>query len=269
MKRTLIKAILVTAGLAVLTCSATESSSNNSPVIAKVIEKGITAAEVGLQCDANSQPIIPTNTASTCLLRNPLDELLVKIEREIARDYIGQNNLKATDEEIREFKAFQDRFMAKNRIERQKELAELDKKLQDPKLGTKEKEQAEKSRATLLKLAVHDKRQDAMNYKPTVEELREIAGPWIEGWKFNKSIYDKYSGTVGITKFGPDPIGAIKSLLENYEKQGKLVIYDDNLRREFWKHLSLPPKLTAKPEDVDFTPYWKKPPSSAKNNNRE
>lgn len=261
MKNTLIKAILVTACLAVLTCSAAEISSNNSPVIVTVIEKRITAAEVGLHCDANNQPIIPTNTASTCLLRNPLDELLVKIEREITRDYIEKNNLKATDEEIREFKAFQDRFMAKNRIERQAQLAALDKQLQDPKLGPKEKEQTENSRAILLRLAVHDKQRDEMNYKPTIEELREIAGPWIEGWKFNKSIYDTYGGTVGITKFGPDPVGAIKCLLENYEKQGKLVIYDDDLRHEFWKRLSLPPKLTAKPEEVDFIPYWKKPPS--------
>ena len=261
MKSTLIKTTLVAACLVSFKCSATEISSNNSPVIATVLEKRIAAADVGLQCDANNKPIIPTSTASTCLLRNPLDELRTKIEREVTRDYIEKNNLKATDEEIREFKEFQDCFMVKNRIERQKQLAESDKKLQDPKLSTKEREQTEKSRATLLKLAVYDKRQDEMNYKPTVEDLREIAGPWIEGWKCNKSIYDKYGGTVGITKFGPDPVGATKCLLEHYEKQGKIVIYDDNLRHEFWKRLSLPPKLTAKPEDVDFTPYWKKPPS--------
>jgi hypothetical protein len=149
--------------------------------------------------------------------------------------------------------------MAQDRIKRQKKLAELDKKLQDTSLNATEKDQTEKYRATLLSLAAHDKRQDEMNYKPTVEDLRKIAGPWIEGWKFNKSIYDKYGGTVGMTKFGPEPAGAAKCLLEDYEKQGKIMIYDEDLRRDFRKRLSTPPEMTAQPEDIDFTPYWKKP----------
>lgn len=256
MKGILIKATLIAIHLAAIMCSAAETSSNESPIVATVLEKRITAADVGLQYDADNSPIIPTNTPSTCLLHNPLEELRIKIWQEVSQDYILKNNLKATDEEIREFQEYEDRFMAQDRIRRQKKLAELEKKLQSPNLSPNEKEQTEKSRATLLSLASHE---EEMRDKLTTEISQEVAAAWIEVWKVKKSIYDKYGGTVAITKFGPDPVGASKCLLEEYEKQGKIVIHDENLRQDFWKRLSLPPKLTAKPEEIDFMPYWKEP----------
>jgi hypothetical protein len=42
-------------------------------------------------------------------------------------------------------------------------------------------------------------------------------------------------------------------------KSDKLLIDDDNVRREFWKRMGAPPNLPAKPAEIDFTPYWKKP----------
>lgn len=197
MKTVLIVAFFVIQ--AAFKCSAVDTSSNESPVVATVFEKGITAADVNLQCEANNKPIIPTNTPSTCLLRNPLDELRMKILREVRLDYIEKSNLKATDEEIHELQGYQDRFMAQDRIKRQKKLVELDKKLEDPKLSSTEKEKTEKYRTTLLRLASRDKKQDEMNFKPTAEYLRGILVPWIEGWKFNKSVYEKYGGTVSVT----------------------------------------------------------------------
>ncbi len=257
MKTVLIAALFVIQ--AAFKCSAVDTSSNELPVVATVFDKGITAADVSLQCDANNKPVIPTNTPSTCLVHNPLDELRIKIVREVRLDYIEKNNLKATDEEIRELQAYQDRFMAQDRIKRQKKLVELEEKLEDTKLSSTEKEKMEKYRATLLRLVSRDKQQDEIKFKPTAEVLRGIFVPWIEGWKFNKSVYEKYGGTVSVTKFGPDPVGATECLLKDYEKQGKIVIHDENLRRSFWDRFSEAPRFTAKPEEIDFTPHWRKP----------
>jgi hypothetical protein len=259
MKTTLIMALSIVALLAVCKSPAAEISSNASPLVARVLEKNIRADEIGLKYGTNNQPIISNDTPSTCLLRNPLDELRSVITREVERDYIDKNNLKATDEEIREFQEFQDRFMAQDRIRRQKRLVELEEKLKDPKLSPSERERDEKSRATILSLAKHEKQLDQMGMKLPESQYRSVAGPWVEGWKFNKSIYEKYGGTVSITKFGPDPVGATKSLLEEYEKEGNVLVFDENLRSNFWKRLALPPQITAKPEDIDFVPYWKKP----------
>ena len=259
MKSTLITAFFISGHLAISNCCAAESPSSESPVVATVLGKKITAADVGLQCDGNQKPLIPKNTASAGSQPNPLDELGARIERDISADYIEQNNLKATDQEVRELQQFQERFMAQDRIRRQKDLAELDQKLQNPNLSSKEREQAEKSRATLIKLAARDKKRAEASSATTAAEWREIAGPWIEAWKINQSIYKKYGGAVDMTKFGPNPVGARKRLLEDYQKQGKILIHDDNVRREFWERMGAPPDLPAKPEEIDFTPYWKKP----------
>jgi hypothetical protein len=258
MKATFLTACFIGGHLAISNCCAAEPSSRQSPVVATVLEKSITAADVGLQCDVNQKPLIPKSTSSAGSQRNPLDELGARIEREISGDYIEKNNLKATDQEIREFQQYQDGFMAQDRIRRQKELAELDKKLQDANLSPRERERAEKSRATLTRLAAREKKVVEAGSATTAAEWREIAGPWIEGWKINQSIYKKYGGAVGMTKFGPNPVGARKRLLEDYQKQGKILIHDDNVRREFWKRMDAPADLPAKPDEIDFTPYWKK-----------
>jgi len=224
-----------------------------------VLEKRITAADVGLQCDVNQKPLIPKSTTSAGSQPNPLDELGARIEREISGDYIEKDNLKATEQEISEFQQYQEQSRAQDRIRRQKESAELDKKLQNANLSPKEREQAEKSRARLIKSAARDKKLAEAGSATTAAEWREIAAPWIEAWKINQSIYKKYGGAVDMTKFGPNPVGARKQLMEDYQKQGKVLIYDDDLRSELWKRMGAPPNLPAKPDEIDFTPFWKKP----------
>lgn len=245
--------------MATFNCTAEEITVKESPTVASVFDKKITADDIDLKYDGSNKPIFPKDSQSTCLLQDPTGKLLTKIIIEVSRDYIDKNNLNSTDEEIREFNEFKSRFWAQDKIKNQKKLADLDKKLQDTKLSKEEKEQAEKYRETLLSLAFHEKQLEERNYKPTPEALRESARLWIEGLKFNKSIYERYGGVVGITKFGPDPIGATKALLTDYEKNGTLVFHDENLRSNFWERLSLQPRFTADKEEIDFTPYWKKP----------
>jgi hypothetical protein len=259
MKPTLITACFLTGHLAISNCCAADPPSSESPVIATVLQKRITAADVGLRCDVNRKPMVPKSTTSAGPQNNPLDELRARIEQEISGDYLERNNLKATDQEIREVQEYQDRFRAQDRIRRQKELAELDKKLQNANLSPKEREQAEKNRSRLIRSAARDKKVVEASSATTAAQWREIAGPWIEAWKINQSIYKRYGGAVDMTKFGPNPVGARKRLLEDYQKQGKIQIHDDNVRREFWESMGAPPDLPAKPEEIDFTPYWKKP----------
>jgi hypothetical protein len=148
--------------------------------------------------------------------------------------------------------------MAQDRVRRQKELVQLEERLKTTTLDPKEREQAEKYRVTLLHLAEFDKREDKMR-KLTTQELRSVYAPWIEAWKFNKSAYEEYRGVVAVTKFGPDPVEATRRLLVEYEKDKRLVIFDADLKSSFWSRLAQPPRFTAKQEEIDFTPYWRKP----------
>ena len=244
--------------LLIFRTNASEVSSNTSPIVAQILDKKITAGEIGLKYDTNKMPIIPENSTSSSALNDPVGGLYNLVMIEVMSDYAERGKLKATDEEIREYKNYQDQFMAKDRIRRQKKLEETEILLKDTTLSPTEREQAEKRRSTLLSLAGHEKHTDEMR-QSTVEELRSVYGPWIEAWKFNKSIYDKYGGKVAITKFGPVPTEAKKDVLSQYEKDGKLLIFDEGLKSNFWSRVAEPPHIEAKPQQIDFTPYWKKP----------
>ena len=244
--------------LLVFKANASEVSSNTSPVVAQILDKKITAGEIGLKYDTNKMPIISENSASSSALNDPVGGLYNLVMIEVMSDYAERNRLKATDEEIRELKNYQNQFMSKEKIENQKMLEETEMRLKDTTLSPTEREKAEKRRTNLLTFARNAKHAVEMR-QSTEEELRSVYGPWIEAWKFNKSIYDKYGGKVAITKFGPVPTGAKKDVLSQYEKDGKLLIFDEGLKSNFWSRVAEPPHIEAKPQQIDFTPYWKNP----------
>jgi hypothetical protein len=250
-------AFLILVFLLIFKADASEVSSNASPV-AQILGREITAADIGLKYDANKMLISLKNSGSSSALNDSIDGLCNLIMIEVVRDYVEKNKLKATDGEVREYKNYQDQFMANDRKRRQKQLEELEARLKDTTLTPKERKQAEKRRSTLLNLAKHEKHQAEMG-QLTGEELRSVYGPFIEAWKFNKSVYEKYGGIVANTKFGPVPTEAKKDLLSQYEKDRKLLIFDENLKSNFWSRLAEPPPLKVEPGGIDFTPAWKKP----------
>ena len=88
---------------------------------------------------------------------------------------------------------------------------------------------------------------------------QRVWSPWITSFKANRALYETYGGRVGLTKFGPEPIGALETLLREREKAGALRIFDEALAREFWAWYAVQPRRPAKPGEIDFTYYWLKP----------
>ena len=88
---------------------------------------------------------------------------------------------------------------------------------------------------------------------------KRVWSQWIASFKANRALYEKYGGRVGLTKFGPEPIGAIEALLREREKKGDLVIADAALAKEFWSWYASQPRRVARPEEIDFTHYWLRP----------
>ena len=88
---------------------------------------------------------------------------------------------------------------------------------------------------------------------------KRVWSQWITGFKANKALYEKYGGRVGLTKFGPEPIGAIEALLRERARAGDLVIADAALAKEFWSWYASQPRRVARPDEIDFTYYWLRP----------
>jgi len=176
----------------------------------------------------------------------------------VSRHYLDEKGLGATGAEIAEAVDYHREFAARDRVQRARKLAELDQRLAGDGLKPDERAHLEEFRRVLGRLAQHDAEQDRL---PPPDPVRQgqLVTPWIEQWKMNKALYDQYGGIVALTRFGPDPHGARGALMADYERRG-LVRFPDTAQRErIFAWLNRRPSMVTRPEEVDFTPYWKRP----------
>ena len=210
--------------------------------VARVFEVPVSAEEVKLT-DEKSLP------QAARLLRD-------RVLREVGPRFIAANGLKATPEEIAQYRRWESGFNQIDRKRRAERLAEVERELKQPGLDEKKRGALEQNRDELRSLAKHD-----AEYKPDPAASASVQAQWIEGYKLRKALYEKYGGRVGISKWGPDPAGATEALLREHEKRGDLQIRDAALAKEFWGQLAREPRMPAsKPEHYDFSYYWLKPP---------
>jgi hypothetical protein len=202
--------------------------------------------------------ITRSNLAAVTDDRPRARKLLALIWDHIAPHYIAHRGLEATDAEIAELAAYDKRFETMDRSQRARKLDELDQRLRDEALDADERAYMQEFRATLQRLARHDAEREK---EPRADPEKQAAGyaAWIEMWKMNKAIYEEYGGVVARTRFGPDPHGARAALLRDYEERALLSIADTVLRAEVRATLAAKPLNVIPPDQVDFTPYWKRP----------
>ena len=190
--------------------------------------------------------------------RSRARKLLAMIWDRIAPHYIASRGLQATPVEIAEVAAYDEEFDSRDRSQRARKLAELDQRLAGDDLSAAERARLQDFRATLGRLARYDAER-AREPLPDPAQQAVFYAPWVELWKMNKALYEEYGGVVALTRFGHDPQGARAALLKDYERRGLLRITDPLLRDQVIAVLDARPSMVVAPEDVDFTPYWKRP----------
>jgi hypothetical protein len=171
--------------------------------------------------------------------------------------FIAEERLAATEDDIAAYAKWNEELMRRDKERRAKRLAAIEVELGKTGLAAEQHAQLLRERETYRQVARHDADREAAARDPG--SRRRVWGPWITSFKANKALYEKYGGRVGLTKFGPEPIGALEALLRSREKAGALRIFDEALAREFWRWYAVQPRRPAKPEEIDFTYYWLKP----------
>jgi hypothetical protein len=184
--------------------------------------------------------------------------LLELIWPRIAGHYIARQGLAATPAEVEEVLAYHREFERMDRAQRARKLEELDRRLTADSLGPEERTWLQEFQATLRRLALYDLEQDRMPLQDR-EHLQAFLAQWVEMWKLNRAIFQRYGGVVVLGEFGPSPHGARAALIADYERQGLLQFADTGLRERVYAMLEHPPSMVVPPDRVDFTPYWKRP----------
>jgi hypothetical protein len=212
-------------------------------VVANVFGKPVTAAELKwVEGKPAAEAVAP--------LRQRV--LNVATER-----FMAANDLYATDEDYAAFGRFDAEFRRSEIARRKAQKAELEQELKRDDLEPQKRQGYEQQLAVLASLEKYDAERAAMPMDDVAK--RRVWGPWIAGYKVNKALYEKYGGRVGITKFGPEPTGAIEALLREHERKGDFEILDPALAKAFWDWHAAQPRMPAKPGQFDFGYYWLKP----------
>jgi hypothetical protein len=99
----------------------------------------------------------------------------------------------------------------------------------------------------------------------SVEDKRENARPFVESFKVNQSLYERYGGRVVFQQFGPEPIDAYRAFLEEQQKAGAFRILDADLVAGFWEYLTDDSMhsfySTEEGKAVMSAPWWLEKPS--------
>lgn len=229
--------------VAVAAAAAAQAQSPGERVVARVFGAPVTAADLRWTEGKPAAEVVA-----------PLRQRVLSMATE---RFMAANNLYATDEDYAAFGKFDAEFRRADIARRKEQKGKLEQELARADLDPKKREAYEQQLGVLANLEKYDAERDAIPMGEAAK--RRVWGPWIANYKVNKALYEKYGGRVGITKWGPEPTGAIEALLRQHEKQGDLQILDPALAKAFWDWHAAQPRMPMKPEQVDFGYYWLKP----------
>jgi hypothetical protein len=182
--------------------------------------------------------------------------LRMRALREAMERYLVEHKLEATPEDFSAFARWDQAFRQIEGEKRRARLAQIEdatKTQADADL----RKRLEQERGLLELFGRMQEQRSARPLGPGDEQ--RAMKIWIEGHKARKALYERYGGRVGITPFGPDPVGATEAWLREHEKGGRLRILHKRLAAAFWAEFAREPRQPARPEQIDFGYYWLKP----------
>jgi hypothetical protein len=212
--------------------------------VARIDDVPVHARDIGLRDEPSSVPAA-ANALRQRAMKSALDW------------FVAEKKLAATEADLEAYGKWNEEFLRRDRAQRAKRLQAIEAELGKPGIARERRGQLQREREVYREVAARDAEREAAARDPG--SRRRVWGPWITSFKANRALYETYGGRVGLTKFGPEPIGALETLLREREKAGALRIFDGALAKEFWDWYAVQPRRPAKPGEIDFTYYWLKP----------
>ena len=141
------------------------------------------------------------------------------------------------DSQIRQTK----RFMAEDKVRRQKQREELIVELKSAGLTEARRQQAQQHLETLNSLRDHDARMEKERSDPAQKKMwldaeRNVAATWVKQWKVNQALFQEFGGRIIFQQAGWEPIDAYRALLDQYKAEKRFVIHDPSLQDAVYRY---------------------------------
>jgi hypothetical protein len=150
-------------------------------------------------------------------------------------DYAQKRRVEPTPAEIESQVRAQKKFMAEDKVRREKQREELIAELKAPGLSDSRRVQAQQHLDTLNSLRDHDARRQSERSDPAAERVRQeserkVAAMWVKQWKVNQALYREYGGRIVFQQAGWEPIDAYRLLLDEYKREKRFVVHDPRMQ---------------------------------------
>ena len=196
------------AALALLSiAAAAQGERDPADVIAVVLGQEITVAEV---------------TAS------PIDGLINGL---LMSRFAQDNAIKATEEELAAYVDRMGEFGRRSLSEFEANRAELAAAL-DGAIDPEERRRIQDD-LDALELGIETLSQTE---QAGLDVWRPVAKRWVERWKLDRALFEKYGGRAHFQQAGVQPFDAVIRFLEEQEASGAFTILDEDYEAEFWAY---------------------------------
>ena len=156
-------------------------------------------------------------------------------------DFAQKRNIEPTPAEIDSQIREQKKFMAADKVRREKHREELIAELRSPGLSDDRRQQAQQYLDTLNSLRDHDARMEKERSDPAREKMwqdseRRVGAVWVKQWKVNQALFREFGGSIIFQQAGWEPIDAYRLLLDQYKASKGFVIHDPSLQEAVYRY---------------------------------
>ena len=183
-------------------------------------------------------PIVAEVLGTQIRTKNP-EEMQYVINQMLIQNYVQQNKIEASREDIDLYIAAMDQFTRDDRKKNDAGRVEIQQQLKAGSMPAEQIKQLQSELKTLDSLHQYDIREEAeieRDPEAALKDKQVVARAFIEQWMINKALYQQYGGRIIFQQTGPEPLDAMRDFLKEQQQKGAFKILEKSFEAPFWEY---------------------------------
>lgn len=187
----------------------------------------------------------------------------VRIFSPLLARFAKDNSIHPTEDEIDSFISKTEERQKRLLVEQEREVARISRELENSSILQEQRDKLASQKKAIEKiLNMQHEMADRMKGKEDEVKMmkRKMGENFVQRWKINKALYDKYGGRVIFQQAGAEPLDAYRDFLREESQKGSFQIFDPKVEEDFWRYFTDDKMHIFLPEDdakkAFASPWW-------------
>lgn len=168
-------------------------------------------------------------------------EMQSAILKSLFERYEEEHGILVEDWEIEAFIAHLERVKQADLAKQAARLDVIDRRLQSAALDASERQSLQAERDRIDEFVSNMSEDQSLSAEEALQASAmrsSFAEEMIMHWKLNQALYRQYGGRIAGQQFGPEPIDAYRSFLEEQSREDAFEILRPDFERDFWRYFT-------------------------------